>query len=113
KPFAGAPEIPSLFDVLKKNNVAEEDVKFIELITSSSEFGRPFVGPPGIPEDRAKILRNAFQAVLTDTEAQDEAKRINLDADPVKGETLQAMAVEVIGASPAIVKRFKELIGAK
>ncbi len=113
EPFAGAPEIPSLFDVLKKHNVAEEDVKFIELITSSSEFGRPFVGPPGIPEDRANILRNAFQAVLTDTEAQDEAKRINLDADPVKGEKLQQMAVAVIDASPAIVKRFKELIGAK
>ena len=113
KPFAGAPEIPSLFDVLKKNNVAEDDMKFIELVTSSSEFGRPFVGPPGIPEDRANILRKAFQAVLKDTEAQDEAKRINLEADPVDGETLQAMAVQVIATPPSIVKRFKELIGAK
>lgn len=113
KPFAGAPQIPSLFAILKRHNVAQEDVKFIELITSSSEFGRPFVGPPGIPENRAEILRKAFQAVLTDTEAEDEAKRTNLEADPVKGETLQAMAVEVIDASPAIVKRFKNLIGAK
>ena len=113
KPFKGAPEIPSLFDVLKKHNVAEEDLKFIELIASSSEFGRPFVGPPGIPEDRSKILRKAFQAVLEDTEAQDEAKRINLEADPVDGETLQAMAVQVIDTPAPIVKRFKELIGAK
>jgi tripartite-type tricarboxylate transporter receptor subunit TctC len=112
-PFAGAPEIPSLFDVLKKHNVAAEDVKFLELITASSEFGRPFVGPPGIPQDRLNILRKAFQAVLVDTEAQDEAKRINLDADPVKGEKLQAMAVEVIDASPANVKRLKSLLGAK
>lgn len=112
-PFAGAPEIPSLFDVLKKHNVAEEDVKFLELVTATSEFGRPFVGPPGIPADRLNILRRAFQAALEDTEAQDEAKRINLDADPVKGEKLQAMAVEVIDASPKLVKRFKNLLGAK
>ena len=114
EPFSKAPEIPSLFEELKKNNVAEEDIKFFELVTSSSEFGRPFVGPPGIPEARLNILRKAFQAVLIDdTEAQDEAKRLNLDAEPVKGEKLQAMAVEVIDASPAVVKRFKSLLGAK
>lgn len=113
EPFRAAPEIPSLFDVLKKNNVAEDDVKFIELITSSSEFGRPFVGPPRIPQDRTDILRKAFDAVFEDPEAQEEAKRINLDPDPVKGETLAKMAVEVIDAPSAIVERFKELIGAK
>ena len=113
EPFKGAPEVPSLFDMLKKQNAKAEDIEFIELITSSSEFGRPFVGPPGISGDRTEILRKAFDAVLNDTEAQDEAKRVNLEADPVSGATLQRMAAKVMSASPQTVSRFKALIGKK
>ena len=113
EPFKGAPEVPSLFDMLKKHNAKAEEFEFIELITSSSEFGRPFVGPPGIPAARTEILRKAFDVVLNDTEAQNEAKRVNLEADPVPGGTLETMADKVMSTSPDTVNRFKALIGKK
>lgn len=113
EPFPLAPEIPSIFDVAKKHNVSDEDMEFIDMIASASAFGRPFVGPPGIPEDRANILRKAFQSVLEDPTANAEAKKLNMQPDPADAKTLQAMALKVIDAPPKNLKRFKNLLGVK
>ena len=42
------------------------------------EIGRPFAGPPGIPADRMKILRDAFEKAAKNPEYQAKAKKIGL-----------------------------------
>ncbi len=111
RPFPGAPEIPSIFDLAKKYKVSDDDLKFISLVTAANEFGRPYVGPPGIPQDRADILSKAFMSVLRDPKAIAVAKKLRMKPDPVDVKTLKIMARDVIDSPPAVVERFKKLIG--
>ena len=42
------------------------DRQFIELVLSGSSLGRPFAIAPGVPEERVKALRAAFDATMKD-----------------------------------------------
>ena len=69
------------------------------------------VFPPGVPADRVKIIRDAFNKTINDPELLAEAKKRRLDIDPATGEELQALAKEVMTATPDIVEKVKGLIG--
>ncbi|MFL6799042.1 MAG: Bug family tripartite tricarboxylate transporter substrate binding protein [Xanthobacteraceae bacterium] len=78
----------------------EDERRILELFYSSEVFGRPYMMPPGMPEQRITALRAAFMATMRDPDLTAEAQRIGLDVDPISGEELQTLA-ERIYASPA------------
>jgi hypothetical protein len=45
------------------------------LMLAGGVFGRPIVGPAGIPADRLKLLRSAFVSALKDPELKTEAEK--------------------------------------
>ena len=74
--------IPSVFDYAKTDDDrAVLDVHFKQLL-----LGRPFAGPPGIPADRLKALREALVATMKEPEFLAEASRTGLDIDPASPE---------------------------
>ncbi len=109
--YPDALDIPSIFDVAIKQKISDENMQFLTLVVSGNEFGRPYVAPPGMPQDRATILRNAFMSVFKNPKAIAEAKRLRMNPDPVEVKKLKAMAEEVIASPPVVVERFKKLIG--
>lgn len=40
-------------------DVVDATKRIAKVMLSSGDIGRPFIGPPGIPADRVKILREA------------------------------------------------------
>ena len=60
---------------------------------------RPFVAPPGIPEDRAKALQTAFMAVHKDPEYLADAAKIRVELSPVSGEIVM-QAINKIANAP-------------
>src|SRR5258708_3704311 len=48
----------------------------LRLIVSRQSIARPFAAPPGIPQERARILRQAFDATMRDPEFPNEAKTL-------------------------------------
>lgn len=52
------------------------------------EFQRPFVAPPGVPEDRLAILRKAFDATFEDPEFLAEAKKTKLHLEHVSSKEI-------------------------
>ena len=46
-------------------------------------MGRPMFGPPGVPADRLKILREAYAKTMKDPQLQAEVKKRNYEFDPV------------------------------
>src|ERR1700730_14395758 len=57
----------------------------LKLIVSRQSIARPFAAPPGIPQERARLLRQAFDATMKDPEFRAEAKNLNIDVEPVAG----------------------------
>ncbi|HVO94084.1 MAG TPA: hypothetical protein VMT22_14635, partial [Terriglobales bacterium] len=66
---------------------------------------------PGIPADRIKILREAFNATVKDPEFLAEIDKRQFDLDPVPGEELEKVVREVMTQPPDIIARMKKLLG--
>ena len=80
------------------------------LALASGDFGRPIVATPGIPAERAKILREAFAKTLKDADLLAEAKKKNLEIDPTSGEDLEKLANDVMSANRDAVDRLHKLL---
>jgi tripartite-type tricarboxylate transporter receptor subunit TctC len=81
----------------------------IQLLQSSVTVGRPFLLPPGVPQDRVDALRSAFDSVMADQQFLAEADKLQLDIDPLPGVKLQPLAAEIANADKSVLKRAQEL----
>ena len=75
----------------------------LSLIFEPQQMGRPIFGPPGIPADRLKALRDAFEAFVKDLQvlaesAEDADRDLQSDARREHGQAGRAAAPEVAGA---------------
>jgi tripartite-type tricarboxylate transporter receptor subunit TctC len=104
-------DVPLLNDLMDKYKTSETTRRLANVVSASDEFGRPIIFPPGVPADRVKIMRDAFEKTIKDPALLAEAERRRLDIDPARGEELDKLAKEVMTASPEIVERVKKLIG--
>ena len=86
----------------------EDDRQVMELVYSQAIFGRPFVVPPGVPQDRVTALRKAFMAAFADKELLAEAQKIKLDIDALSGEEVQALVTKAFALPPRIIERAKQ-----
>jgi tripartite-type tricarboxylate transporter receptor subunit TctC len=111
KPDERIKDVPLFNDLMNKYKTPEDTRSLAKVVLASDEFGRPLVFPPGVPADRVKIIRDAFDKTINDPALLAEAKKRRLDIDPATGQELQALAKEVMSATPEIVERVKALIG--
>jgi tripartite-type tricarboxylate transporter receptor subunit TctC len=77
---------------------------------SSGDLGRPFIGPPGMPADRVKVLRDAFTKTMSDPALLADAQKRKWDLDPLSGEELETTAKEIMVQPPAVIERMKKLL---
>ena len=104
-------DVPLFNELMDKYKTAENVRSLAKVILAADEFGRPLVFPPGVPADRVKIIRDAFNKTINDPALRAEAERRRLDIDPSTGEELDSLAKEVMTAPPEIVEKVKKLIG--
>jgi tripartite-type tricarboxylate transporter receptor subunit TctC len=88
----------------------EDDRKIMNLIYSQQIFGRPFFAPPGIPADRAKILRAAFDASMKDPKLLAEARKIGADIRPMSGAELQKEIDAIYSAPQALLDKARNAL---
>src|SRR5437016_2486180 len=69
------PDVTSIFDSAK----TEEQRQLMRFVFSSVELGRPYVFPPGVPEDRVELMRKAIPATANDPDLLVEADTVKLD----------------------------------
>ena len=91
----------------------DEERRVIRLVFSQGVFGRPYVLPPGVPEDRIALLRRAFVAALNDKALRAEAGKMQLDVEPMTGEDLQKLVLELYSTPPRVIERARQALAAK
>jgi tripartite-type tricarboxylate transporter receptor subunit TctC len=62
-----------------------------------------------VPADRIAILRKAFDATMQDPEFLADAKRLNIDVEPVSGEVMQKLVARVGDFDRSVVERALDL----
>jgi tripartite-type tricarboxylate transporter receptor subunit TctC len=98
-------------ELMDKYKTPEDTRRLAKVVVAADQFGRPIVFPPGVPADRVKIIRDAFNKTIHDPALLAEAEKRRLDIDPASGEELDTLAKEVMTAPPDVVEKVKKLIG--
>lgn len=99
--------VPSVFDYAKSDDDrAVLDVHFRQLL-----LGRPLAGPPGIPADRLKALRDALTATMRDAEFLAEAGKAGLDIDPATPAEVDELLKRFAAFPPEVFRKAQQAIG--
>jgi len=101
------PDVPLMMDLAKN----PDDKAVLKLLSASTTIGRPLFTSPGVPEERVKALRAAFDATMKDPEFLADAKTRGFDINPVSGEEMQKIVVDIVATPRAIADRLQSIIG--
>jgi tripartite-type tricarboxylate transporter receptor subunit TctC len=99
-------DAPVIEDLVKPG----ADRQLVDLIMSGAALGRPMTTTPDVPEARLKALRAAFLAVMKDPEFIAETAKLNIEIDPVAGETMQKIVAGVLATPKAVAERARPLL---
>ncbi len=80
------PDVPTIFEVGNVKGV------YKSLLVATGKAGYFLIGPPGLPKDRLKFLRDALKKVVEDPEFNNRAKRVGFIPTYIApGEALQVV----------------------
>jgi tripartite-type tricarboxylate transporter receptor subunit TctC len=104
-------EVPTIYELMEKHGTPEATRRLARVLLSPGDFGRPLLGPPGIPPDRVRLLREAFIKTMSDPDVVAEAKKNGWETNFLGGEEMAVLAKEVTVQPPEVIDRMKKLLG--
>ncbi len=105
----GTPELPHVENALDRVKTKMGRQILATLLTEHS-MGRSYVAPPGVPRDRVQILRTAFINTLRDPKLLEDANRMRLQIDPVRGEKVQNMVTDLKKLPRKVIEKIRGII---
>jgi tripartite-type tricarboxylate transporter receptor subunit TctC len=107
--FAKLGNIPGLEDVPDVRDALPDEIQpLVGVLATPLLSGRPFFAPPGVPEERLEILREAFRKVFDNPEAQAEAARLGREMTYTSPEEIIALYEDVLSASDEVMSMVEE-----
>lgn len=104
------PSVPLALD-LAKTDEARQLLKAGAI--DPAAIVRVYVTTPRVPKDRLQILRNAFAKTLVDPDFVAEAKKGNLDINPLTGEEVKKLVDDLFKLPPATKSKLTSVLAAK
>jgi tripartite-type tricarboxylate transporter receptor subunit TctC len=104
------PGMPENAPLVGQFTKTEEQRQIMRLIMARETLGRPYFGPPGIPEDRKAALRQAFDETMRDPEFVAEAERAKLEVNPVPGGEVDTLLAELYATPKDVIERAAKAI---
>ena len=93
------PDVPLIIDLAEN----EEQRQALTLLFGRQQMGRPFIAPPGVPEDRLAMLKAALEATVNDPAFLEDAANQNLEIDWFSGDDIQSLVAEAYGYPQNVV----------
>jgi tripartite-type tricarboxylate transporter receptor subunit TctC len=100
------PDVPSIFDYAKTT----EQRRLMRFVFSSTEFGRPYVFPPEVPQERVEAMRDALAAAVKDPELTAEADKMKLDMTYRAPDHLERLVAHLYETPPATIETIRRII---
>lgn len=108
---ARLPQTPTLFELMDQYKTNQSGRGLATVLLGADGMGRPMFGPPNMPADRVKILRDAYDKTMADEQFRAEVKKRNYEFDPVGGQELQSLSKELTSQPPDVIDRLKKVLG--
>ena len=103
---------PDLKDVPLANSYAKTDEArtLLKVADNVHVYQFPYSVAPGTPPERLQILQQAFVKTLRDRELAAEAKKAQLEVDPIDGATTAKTFAGLYELPPSLIAKLKELL---
>ena len=96
------------------NYAKSEEARELLVVADNAHSAQfPFSVPPGMARDRLELLQRAFVRTFKDPDLIAEAKRSQMDIEPVDGPTITKNLTSLYDLKPATVARLKDILLAK
>jgi tripartite-type tricarboxylate transporter receptor subunit TctC len=101
------PSVPFIFDYAK----SDEDRQIFRLVFGWLDLERPIGAPPGVPEERLRVLREGFDRAVKDPALLADADKAQVGIEPMSGAAIAAFVDEAYRAPAEVGKRAAEMLG--
>lgn len=103
-------DTPTIYELMDRYKTPDAWRRLATVMLAADELGRPMLASPGIPADRVKILREAFEKTMKDPAFLAEVAKRKYELSPTKGEELERIAREAMAQPADIVQRMKKVL---
>jgi len=110
KKIPDLPNVPMALD-LAKSEEARQLLKAGAI--DPAAIVRVYVTTPRTPKDRLQILRDAFAKTLADADFVAEAKKANLDINPLTGNEVKKIVDDLFKLTPTMRNKLATILAAK
>jgi tripartite-type tricarboxylate transporter receptor subunit TctC len=97
------PDIPNILDQAK----TPEQREALEFLYAPLALGRALAAPPETPKDRLEVLRKATSSTMADPEFLEDAKKLNIDIEPMDADQTARVVEKMFATPPVIVARIQ------
>jgi tripartite-type tricarboxylate transporter receptor subunit TctC len=104
-------DVATLHELMDKRKAPDVTRRLATVLLSPDYIGRPLATTPGVPPERVKMLRDAFNKALVDPELVAEAKTRGWELEPVTGDELTAIGRKVMTQPADVIERMKKILG--
>ena len=103
------PDTPTVLEFVKDEPTRQQ----LDLVMLTQGLDRPVMLPPGVPADRVRELRAAFDATMTDAAFRADIERRSLHVDPVRGEEMAKAFERAFALPPEIIAGAREMMAGR
>jgi tripartite-type tricarboxylate transporter receptor subunit TctC len=100
------PDVPSLAELIDADHQ-----RVLKLLVGTQVMARPFFAPPQVPASRKEALRQAFNRTMQDPSFLEEAKRLLLDVEPMRGEAIDALMADLYSTPRSLIDQAISITG--
>ena len=107
KPHPELPKVPLAASLAKTD---EARLLLQAAVHDPNSITRPYSLPPGTPKDRVQILQKAFMDTMKEPEFLADAKKAQLDLDPVPAEEVEKTVARFFKLDTALIAKLREIL---
>jgi tripartite-type tricarboxylate transporter receptor subunit TctC len=96
-------DLPNILDQAKSQEIRQA-LQFLYLPLA---LGRSLAAPPQTPADRLEVLRHAVRETMMDPEFLKDAKKLDIDIEPMSADETQKTVDQLFATPPAVVARIE------
>ena len=103
------PDVPIARELVTDPN----DLALLEFAELPFFMALPFVAPPAIPPERARVLKEAFMAMAMNEAFRADMTKVGIMTSPIDGDAVRALIERAAKAPEAVRLRFGKLLADK
>jgi len=103
---ADLPDVPLALEFAKD----EESKQLLRLVDAPGAMSKPFSMPPGVPDDRVALMREALAATYADATFLAEGRQMKLEFQPKTAAQIQAVLDDVLATPPDIAAKYRQIV---